>query len=160
MTGDDPLNEAVTREQLAAMLWRYAGTPAASLPAYDDGAEVAEYAAAAVAWAQNAKVMSGVGGGRFDPQAAVTRGTLAQILMNYSNREDTSVKVPTPATAYKTGALSIAKQGLFTSGGSLILGSYGNDEERNQLFNRLLFVAVPISVGCAALYNFAVAMLL
>ncbi len=48
----------------------------------------------------------------------------------------------------------------FSSGGSLILGSYGNDEERNQLFNRLLFVAVPISVGCAALYNFIVAMVL
>ena len=48
----------------------------------------------------------------------------------------------------------------FSSGGSLILGSYGNDEERSKLFNRLLFVAVPISVGCAALYNFIVAMVL
>ena len=48
----------------------------------------------------------------------------------------------------------------FSSGGSLILGSYGNDEERNKLFNRLLFVAVPISIGCAALYNFIVAMVL
>ena len=48
----------------------------------------------------------------------------------------------------------------FSSGGSLILGSYGNDEERNVLFNRLLFVAVPISVGCAAIYNFIVAMVL
>ena len=48
----------------------------------------------------------------------------------------------------------------FSSGGSLILGSYGNDEERNTLFNRLLFVAVPISVGCAAIYNFIVAMVL
>ena len=48
----------------------------------------------------------------------------------------------------------------FSSGGSLILGSYGNDEERNALFNRLLFVAVPISVGCAAIYNFIVAMIL
>ena len=48
----------------------------------------------------------------------------------------------------------------FSSGGSLILGSYGNDEERNKLFNRLLFVAVPISVGCAALYNLLVAMIL
>ncbi|MBQ3373515.1 MAG: SLC13 family permease [Anaerolineaceae bacterium] len=48
----------------------------------------------------------------------------------------------------------------FSSGGSLILGSYGNDEERNALFNRLLFVAVPISVGCAALFNLIVAMVL
>ncbi|MCR5575466.1 MAG: SLC13 family permease [Oscillospiraceae bacterium] len=48
----------------------------------------------------------------------------------------------------------------FSSGGSLILGSYGNDEERNALFNRLLFVAVPVSVLCAAVYNFIVAMVL
>lgn len=48
----------------------------------------------------------------------------------------------------------------FSSGGSLILGSCGNEEERNTLFNRLLFVAVPISVICCAVYNLAVAMIL
>ncbi|MCI7263236.1 MAG: SLC13 family permease [Clostridiaceae bacterium] len=48
----------------------------------------------------------------------------------------------------------------FSSGGSLILGSCGNEEERNALFNRLLFVAVPISVICCALYNVFVAMIL
>ena len=48
----------------------------------------------------------------------------------------------------------------FSSGGSLILGSCGNEEERNTLFNRLLFVAVPISVGVAAVFNFIVAMIL
>lgn len=48
----------------------------------------------------------------------------------------------------------------FSSGGSLILGSCGNEEERNSLFNRLLFVAVPISVGLCAVYNFIVSMIL
>jgi di/tricarboxylate transporter len=48
----------------------------------------------------------------------------------------------------------------FSSGGSLILGSCGNEEERNALFNRLLFVAVPTSVIICAIYNFAVAMAL
>lgn len=48
----------------------------------------------------------------------------------------------------------------FSSGGSLILGSCGKEEERSTLFNRLLFVAVPISVVCCALYNLAVAMIL
>ena len=46
------------------------------------------------------------------------------------------------------------------SGGSLILGSCGKEEERNSLFNRLLFVAVPISVGICAIYNFVVSMIL
>ncbi|WP_243099006.1 hypothetical protein [Clostridium sp. AF22-10] len=48
----------------------------------------------------------------------------------------------------------------FSSGGSLILGSCGNEEDRNHLFNRLLFVAVPISVICCAVYNLIVAVVL
>ncbi len=48
----------------------------------------------------------------------------------------------------------------FSSGGSLILGSTPKEEDRNTLFNRLLMVAVPISVICCALYNFIVAMVL
>jgi len=48
----------------------------------------------------------------------------------------------------------------FSSGDSLILGSRGKEAERNSLFNRLLFVAVPISVGICAIYNFVVSMIL
>lgn len=48
----------------------------------------------------------------------------------------------------------------FSSGGSLILGSCGNEEERNSLFNRLLFVAVPISVSICAVYNLIVSIIL
>ena len=48
----------------------------------------------------------------------------------------------------------------FSSGGSLILGSCGNEEERNRLFNRLLFIAVPISVVSCGLYNLIVAEIL
>ncbi len=48
----------------------------------------------------------------------------------------------------------------FSSGGSLILGSTPKEEDRNMLFNRLLMVAVPISVLFGAAYNFALAMIL
>lgn len=48
----------------------------------------------------------------------------------------------------------------FSSGGSLILGSTPKAEDRNMLFNRLLMVAVPISVLFGAAYNFALAMIL
>ncbi|MCI6729409.1 MAG: SLC13 family permease [Candidatus Faecousia sp.] len=48
----------------------------------------------------------------------------------------------------------------FSSGGSLILGSCTNEEQRNSLFNRLLFVAVPISVGICAVYNLIISMIL
>lgn len=48
----------------------------------------------------------------------------------------------------------------FSSGGSLIIGSCGNEEERTTLFNRFLFFAVPISVGLCAVYNLILAMIL
>lgn len=48
----------------------------------------------------------------------------------------------------------------FSSGGSLILGSTPEEEDRNMLFNRLLMVAVTISVLFGAVYNFALAMIL
>lgn len=48
----------------------------------------------------------------------------------------------------------------FSSGGSLILGSASKEEDRNELFNKLLMIAVPTSVILCALYNFAAAFLL
>ncbi len=48
----------------------------------------------------------------------------------------------------------------FSSGGSLILGSSGSEEERNALFNRLLFVGVPVNVCICAVYNLIVSMIL
>ena len=48
----------------------------------------------------------------------------------------------------------------FSSGGSLIMGSCGDEEERNTLFTRLLFTAVPLSVILCAAFNFVVAMIL
>lgn len=41
----------------------------------------------------------------------------------------------------------------FSSGGSLILGSCATEEERNSMFPRLLFIAVPISVISATIFN-------
>lgn len=48
----------------------------------------------------------------------------------------------------------------FSSGGSLVLGSCSNEEERSRLFNRLMFLAVPVSVACAVVYNFILAVIL
>ena len=48
----------------------------------------------------------------------------------------------------------------FSSGGSLILSAAGSDEERDHLFQRLMFVAVPVNIGICALYNFLVSMVL
>ena len=67
-----------------------------------------------------------------------------------------------PAVLFACTILGAQRSAIspFSSGGSLIISSCGNEEERNSLFNRLLFVAVPVSVVCCAFYNLAVAMIL
>lgn len=67
-----------------------------------------------------------------------------------------------PATLFACTILGAQSSAIspFSSGGSLILGSCGKEEDRNMLFNRLLFVAVPISVLTCAVYNLVVAFVL
>ncbi len=48
----------------------------------------------------------------------------------------------------------------FSSGGSLILGSCEDEEIRGTLFNKLLFVAMPISVIAATIYSAVLAFVL
>lgn len=78
---DDP----ITREQLALMLWRYAGRPAPSgLPlAFADGDRTSEYAVDAVRWAVEQGVLAGKGGGLLDPGGQTTRAEAAAMLMRY-----------------------------------------------------------------------------
>lgn len=75
----------ITREQLAVMLYRYAGSPAvsgSSLP-FSDAASVSGYAREAIAWASANGIMSGKGGGVLDPQGGATRAEVAQMLLNF-----------------------------------------------------------------------------
>lgn len=62
-------------------------------------------------------------------------------------------------TAIVIGAQSSAIS-PFSSGGSLVLGSCSEESERNMMFSRLLFVAVPISVCSATVYNFVLGLIL
>lgn len=48
----------------------------------------------------------------------------------------------------------------FSSGGSLVLGSCSSEEERNKMFPRLLFLAVPCSVLAATAYNAVISFIL
>lgn len=68
----------------------------------------------------------------------------------------------TPAALFACTVLGAQSSAIspFSSGGSLILGSQSDEEERNRLFNRLLFVAVPINVGICAVYNLIISMIL
>ena len=75
---------SVTREQLAVMLWRYAGNPAAgAAPDFRDADEAGNYALEALSWAAESGVISGYGDGRLAPKEVVTRAQAAQMLKNY-----------------------------------------------------------------------------
>ena len=76
----------VTREQLATMLWRYAGEPASdySLSAFTDAANVSGYAANAMAWAVEHGITSGVTDTTLVPQGTATRAQCAAMLMRFA----------------------------------------------------------------------------
>ena len=82
---DDP----VTREQIAVILWRYAGSPAAeSGTDFADEGSISAYAAQAVDWARTNGIVNGVEGNRFLPQSSATRAQVATILRNYLTMEE------------------------------------------------------------------------
>ena len=74
----------MTREQLCTMIYRLFGDRFAAADGCDfaDFDAVSGYAKEAVAALAAAKVVNGMGDGRFAPKAAVTRAQLAQILKN------------------------------------------------------------------------------
>lgn len=74
----------ITREQLAVMLWRYAGSPAAGDGTLDfaDAASCGSYALEAMKWAVEQGIVNG-SGGLLDPQGPATRAQTAQMLMNF-----------------------------------------------------------------------------
>jgi len=79
--------DPVTREQFAAILWRYAGRPEAQAEAFADESSIAIYARPAVAWARAESVVGGVGNNRFNPKGHVTRAQTAVILYRYLSKD-------------------------------------------------------------------------
>ncbi len=90
----DP-NGGVTREQIAAMLMRYAGyrgadvSGRASLEGFPDGGSVSKYAEEALSWALDCGVVRGVkteDGVRLNPRAGATRAEVATMIMRFAQR--------------------------------------------------------------------------
>lgn len=90
----------ITRQQLAAILWRYAGSPSA--PAgqdYADEGTIAGYAATAVDWARANGTIGGKEGNRFDPNGSATRAQVAVILHRYMELIAQGGTTPAPSGA-------------------------------------------------------------
>ena len=79
------LNSSITREQLAVMLWRAAGSPEASesLSGYGDASSVSDWAVEALAWAVDNGIISGMGGSTLAPQTTATRAQVAVMLTRF-----------------------------------------------------------------------------
>lgn len=76
--------QPVTREQLAAMLYRYAGSPAVSGElGFDDADSISAWARDAVRWCVDNGILNGVGGNRMTPQDLARRGQVAAMLMRF-----------------------------------------------------------------------------
>lgn len=82
-------NAPIAREQLAAILFRYAKacgydvSARAELTAYADSAQVSTWAGDAMRWAVAAGLISGRSGAQLAPKGEATRAEVAVILMNF-----------------------------------------------------------------------------
>lgn len=79
-------NASITREQLAAMLYRYAGEPSVSadLSAYTDAVSISPYAEKAVEWCVAKGILSGKSATRLAPQDTATRAECAAMLQRFA----------------------------------------------------------------------------
>lgn len=84
------LNDSITREQLATILYRYAvlngkaGGAGGSLNAYTDADRVSSWAVEAMSWAVDMGLIKGTSSTSLDPQGSATRAQVAAIFMRYT----------------------------------------------------------------------------
>ena len=112
--------DPVTREQLAAVLYRQAGSPQPeAAETFADESAIAAYALDAARWARAEGILRGDEGNRFRPQDAATRGQVAQILMNLAEADRPEpTPEPTAAPGSTSGGGSGGGGGSSSGGGS------------------------------------------
>ena len=140
-------NDPVSRAQIAAILWRYAGSPSAEAGQdFADESSIPAYASAAVDWARANGVVNGTTGNRFDPNGNATRAQVATILRNYLTM--------TPVTPYTSADLD------WTVDGSRVNREHDNEALRDIALTQTtpanwdeydtVFIGYPIWWGIAA----------
>ena len=87
-------NDIITREQLAAIMYRYSNYKKYDVSAgedtnilsYNDISELSEYAIPAMQWACGESLVSGIGNNLLAPRGNATRAQVAMILMRYCEK--------------------------------------------------------------------------
>ena len=92
----------VTRQQVATILWRWAGSPAASAENYSDENAISAYAQTAVDWSRSNGIIAARSDGRFAPTDNATRGEIVSALYNYMG------KTSTPPASTGNGKILVA----------------------------------------------------
>ncbi len=124
-------NASLTREQLAVILYRYAGSKgwdtsaSASLSGYRDQGSIQTYAREALAWAVGAGLIGGVSENTLGPQATASRAQVAAILHRFCQEVSPNPPpsngltfVPAADTAWKSAYRAYIQEDLIaTSGG-------------------------------------------
>lgn len=93
-------NEPVTREQTAAILYRYAQykgndvEKTADLTAYADAAAIHSYAKNAMSWAVAAGILNGVSSTSLEPTGSATRAQVATVLTRFAQTTQTPPAPP------------------------------------------------------------------
>ena len=86
-------NDAVTREQTAAILWRYSKqlgedvSASADISTFADSGSVSGYAQEAMAWACGKEIINGYEDNTLRPASDITRAETAVMLIRYTNPE-------------------------------------------------------------------------
>jgi len=127
--GDGNFNPSgtVTREQMAAMFYRYAAvqdcdlTAIADLTVFQDSWQISQYALTPLGWAVGNGLMNGTGADTVSPKSVTSRAVLATTLMRFCDlcgmeAPETTVSVSVAAAAPDTAAAEKAGPVVAVSG--------------------------------------------
>jgi len=106
-------NGALTREETAELLWRYAKYTGADVSvgedtnilSYDDAFDISRSAVPAMQWAVGAGVINGTGSGKLSPMGSLTRAQAATVLMRF----DAMLRSQQPLSLWTDGAAARAE---------------------------------------------------
>lgn len=121
-------DDLITREQLAAILYRYMGSPAQTdggLDAYSDVDKISSYAVEAMGWAVSQGVINGVDDNVLDPHGFATRAQVATMMM----RMDRSIDADNGDTDDDKNDNQHGSSGGSSSGSSGSGSSSGNTDQ-------------------------------
>ncbi len=114
----------MTRQQLAAVLYRYAEfkgydiTVKSDLSSYKDAGQISEYAVDAFKWANENGIITGTSSDILDPQGKAHRSQIAAILQRFCTRFTTSEDVDKTAEKESAGSAGVnTNKSPISSGG-------------------------------------------